>query len=75
MATQGGLLGILASMTYEFQIHKAKDNGYFFTYRNTQGNTEPICWSETYTTKQSCRDAIQKVKDGAATAQIIDRAQ
>lgn len=59
-------------MNYEFVIHAAKDGGFFWTYRNVRGNTEPICWSETYTTKQSCQESIQKVKSGAATAQIRD---
>ena len=63
---------MLYGMSYEFVIHRSKDSQYYFTYRNVQGNTEPICWSEQYTTRQSCLDAINKVKQGASGAAVKD---
>lgn len=44
MAAQDGLLGILAGMTYEVPIHKAKDGGYFFGYRNTGKGARCVQW-------------------------------
>jgi uncharacterized protein YegP (UPF0339 family) len=66
----GGLLGS-ALMGYQFSIHKNDKGEFYFIYRNVRGNVEPICWSEGYKTKQSCEDAINKVKAGAANAPIV----
>lgn len=63
---------MLSTMNYEFVVRQSKDGQYYFTYRNSRGNTEPICWSENYTTKQACLDAIDKVKYGAGKAPITD---
>jgi uncharacterized protein YegP (UPF0339 family) len=59
-------------LAYEFVIHRSRDNQYYWTYSNIRGNTEPIAISEMYTTKQSCKDSIAKVKDGANSAVVRD---
>lgn len=64
----GGLLG---AQTYVFSIHTNAKGEFYFVYHNIHGNVEPICWSEGYKTRQSCVDAINKVKAGAASANIV----
>lgn len=72
VTNQGGLLGALsAGLTYQFSIRNDAKGHFYFVYHNTRGNTEPICWSEGYSTRQGCIDAINKVKAGAATAPIV----
>lgn len=60
---------------YRFTLIKSDKGQFHFTFHNTRGNTEPICWSEPYTTKQACIEAMNKVKAGAATASFEDRTQ
>lgn len=64
---QGGLLGLGA---YTFSIRVNASGDHYFVFHNVHGNTEPICWSEGYSTRQHCIDAINKVKMGAAGASI-----
>ncbi len=55
---------------------------YFDTYKSTKngqywwvakgGNGETLCSSELYTTKQSAKNGIKVVKQGAASANVYD---
>jgi uncharacterized protein YegP (UPF0339 family) len=71
MANPGIVGGLLGQSVYQFTIKKNLKGEFYFVYHNTHGNTEPICWSEGYTTKQHCIDAINTVKTGAASAPIV----
>ena len=66
------LQGLLGN-SYQFTIHRNSKNEFYFVYHNTIGNTEPICWSEGYSSKQKCQAAIKLVRDGAASAGEADR--
>ncbi len=64
----GGLLGTAG---YVFSIHINAKGDHYFVFHNAYGNTEPICWSEGYSSRQKCVDAINKVKAGAAGAATV----
>ncbi len=66
-----GLSGLLGALSYQFSILQNKQGQFYFVFHNTHGNTEPICWSEAYTTRQSCAEAANKVKVGAASAPVV----
>ncbi len=54
----------------KFEISRAR-NGQFF-WRIVAHNGQVLAHSETYTTKASCRNAIDTVKARAASAQVVD---
>jgi uncharacterized protein YegP (UPF0339 family) len=73
LSSQGGIVGgLLAPKQYRFTLHRSHDGQFYFTYHNSRGNTETICTSETYTTKESCVDAINIVRSGAKDATFED---
>lgn len=53
-----------------FEINKSSDGQYYFLLK--AGNGKTIATSEMYTTKDSCKNGIQSVKDNASTAEIKD---
>ena len=55
---------------YMFHIKKSKDGQYYWTFHNTFGNTETIAQSETYVSRQSCKDSITLMKEYCATATV-----
>ena len=54
-----------------FEINRAKDGQYYFTL--IAPNNEIIATSEMYTTKQSCQNGIESVKENAPTARVDDK--
>ncbi len=66
----GILGGLMAAMSYKFTIHINQKGEHYFVFHNAHGNVEPICWSEGYSSRQACIDAINKVRNGAASADI-----
>lgn len=66
------LAAVLAAGQYVFKIHKSRDGQFYWTFHNTAGNTEVICQSETYTTKQNAQNAIDLVKRFSASARTLD---
>lgn len=75
MATpfEGGLSPATLYPQYQFTVHRAVTGQFYFSYRDKGGNVEAICWSEMYTTKENCVRAIETVKNGAATADLVDQ--
>ena len=57
-------------MPEKFEINKSKDGQYYFNL--IAPNNEIIATSEMYTTKQSCKNGIESVKENAPTARIQD---
>lgn len=53
----------------KFVIKKSSNDQYYFYL---QVNSNIVVTSETYTTKQSCKDSIESVKKNAADATIED---
>lgn len=53
-----------------FEINKSSNGQYYFVLK--AGNGKTIATSEMYTTKDSCKNGIQSVKDNASTAEIKD---
>lgn len=56
-----------------FVIEKAKNDQFYFVIK--ADNHEPLCNSETYTTKQSAKNAISVIQKGAADAKIVDKTE
>ena len=54
----------------KYVISKNKSNQYWFVLKSSNGQT--IVTSETYTTKQACKDGIYFVKSYAAEADTED---
>lgn len=54
-----------------FEIKKSQDGQFYFTL--IAPNNEIIATSEMYTTKQSCQNGIESVKENAPTAIIDDK--
>ena len=54
---------------YRFRIKDSANGQYrvVFTY-----NSEPMVWSENYTTKASAKNCIESIKDNAPSAPIVD---
>jgi uncharacterized protein YegP (UPF0339 family) len=76
LTSQGGIVGgLLAPKQYRFTVRLSRDGQFYFTYHDSRGNTEPICTSETYTSKESCVDAINAIRSGAANASFEDLSQ
>lgn len=69
-----GLINALLANSYRFEINRSKDRQFYWTLHNTVGNTEPFAQSETYTSKQSCLESIERVRSNAARATIKDNA-
>jgi uncharacterized protein YegP (UPF0339 family) len=53
-----------------FDIYKSKTGQYWWVAKG--GNGETMCSSELYTRKQSAKDTIKVIKQGAATANVYD---
>jgi uncharacterized protein YegP (UPF0339 family) len=71
IGSTGGLLGALQQ--YQFTVHRNTKGEFYFVYHNIHGDVEPICWSEGYSSKQACDNAINKVRNGAAAALYSDK--
>ena len=56
----------------KFYIERSTNYQYYF--RIVADNHETLCHSETYTSKQSAKNAIDIIKREAATALVIDNA-
>ena len=54
----------------EFQIRRAKSGGYW--WHLVAANSEIVCSSQVYTTKEACIDGARWVKINASSAQIYD---
>ena len=54
-----------------FDIYKSRSTGQYWWVAKG-GNNETLCSSELMTSKQSCKNAIRVIKDGAATARVYD---
>ena len=54
----------------KFIIKKSSDNQFYFNLK--AGNGEIIATSERYTTKSSCKNGIESVKENAPIAEIED---
>ncbi len=55
-----------------FLIHKARDGQFYFEIQSA-GKYEVIASSPRYWTLAACRMAIDLVKQGAASAAVVDR--
>ncbi|GAA4271471.1 YegP family protein [Aquimarina gracilis] len=54
----------------KFKIHKSNNGQYYFNLHAPNGQI--IATSETYTTKQNCKNGIESVKTNAPIAEIED---
>lgn len=63
----------LLGNTYEFVIKDSINGQFYWIFHNTVGNTEPICQSETYTSKQSCQTSIDILRSSAGSATVSDK--
>ena len=54
----------------KFKIEKSMDGQYYFTL--LADNNQVIATSEMYTTKQSCQNGIESVKNNASGAPVED---
>lgn len=54
----------------KFEILKAKNRQFYFVLKSTNG--EVILTSETYKSKQACKDTIKLIKRGSFFAKTID---
>ena len=57
----------------KFEIRDSKSSTQPYYWRIIASNGQVLATSETYTTKQGCRDAIDIVKRGAAPALVADQ--
>ena len=57
-------------MVERFDIKKSKDGQFYFNL--IAPNNEVIATGEMYTTKQSCKNGIDAVKEYAPNAPIVD---
>lgn len=53
-----------------FELYRDVTGG--FRWRLRAGNSEPVCWSESYTTKEAAINSINWVKSFALMAPIHD---
>lgn len=53
-----------------FNIWKSKDDQFYFELKGDNGETVAV--SELYTRKQSAKDTIEAIKEGAANAAVGD---
>lgn len=53
-----------------FNIWKSKDDQFYFELKGDNGETVAV--SELYTRKQSAKDTIEAIKEGAADASVGD---
>lgn len=67
MDEQGG------TIMKKFKIEKSTDEQYYFTLQ--ADNNEIIATSEMYTTKQSCNNGIDSVKENASDAPVEDNTE
>ncbi len=56
-----------------FTISRSSDQQYYFEIQSG-GNYETLATSETYRTKEAAEEAVKKIKDEAAAAEVVDRA-
>lgn len=54
----------------KFEIKKSKNDQFYFNLK--AGNGEIIATSESYTTKQGCKNGIESVKINAPDAEVED---
>lgn len=54
-----------------FDIYKSQKTGQYWWVAKGENN-KTLCSSELYTTKQSAKDTIKVVKQGAASASVYD---
>ena len=54
-----------------FQIHPAKNGGFYWTLQD-QGNNETLCHSEVYTTKDAARNGIAAAISAAGGGKVQD---
>lgn len=54
----------------KFEIKKSENNQFYFNLK--AGNGEIVVTSETYTTKQNCKNGIQSTKNNASEADVFD---
>ena len=54
-----------------FQIHTAQGGSFYWTLQD-QGNSETLCHSETYTTKEAARNGIEAAISAASGGKIQD---
>ncbi|MEK4171337.1 YegP family protein [Lysinibacillus sp. Y5S-8] len=54
----------------KFEILRATNNQYYFVLKAPNG--EIIATSETYTTKENCKNGINSVKVNAPKATVVD---
>jgi len=54
----------------KFEINDSDDGQYYFNLKANNG--EVVATSEMYTTKQSCRDGINSVKQITIDTEVID---
>ena len=59
--------------TGKFQIFKSASNSEYYYRLRSSGNSEIILSGEGYTTKQSCRNGIDSVKENAPYDSRYDR--
>lgn len=59
-----------SSTNPKFEINKSSNGQYYFVLKAENGKI--IATSEMYTTKESCKNGIQSVKDNAGIAEISD---
>ncbi len=57
-------------MAAEFEIFRGSDNQYRWHFQAANG--EIVAQSEGYTTKQSCQNGIESLKDDAPDAAVRD---
>jgi len=56
----------------QFEIRRSTDNQHYWVFQ--ANNNEVVATSETYTTRQSARNAIDVIKQQAAGASVLDKA-
>jgi len=56
----------------QFEIRPSSNNQYYWVFQ--ANNNKVVATSETYVAKQSARDAIDVIKQQAASASVLDKA-
>lgn len=57
-----------------FEIRYANDIEPRYFWRLVTGQGRVLAWSENYTTKVDCIEAVAAIRAGAPTAEVLDRA-
>lgn len=53
-----------------FEIKKSSNGEYYFVLKSKNGKT--IATSETYVTKQGCKNGIESVRESTPIAEVVD---